>query len=124
MGDDIFQTVVSAGRPFPPDAKIPCGQVHLIGHNEHMLRRDLIEAGGLAHRLSGQVHIGLGLHEQHPLAADSGHRREGFEFDPVDTHAVERFRPVSGHKPGIVAGLCIFRSGISQERNDPGWFLT
>ena len=84
-----------------------------------MLSRDLVEAGRLAHRLAGQVHVGLGLHQQHRLAAQLALGRQRPEAQPVDGQALLPRQRIAGHEAGVVAGALIFEPRVAQKDHQP-----
>ena len=119
VGDDIFQAVVAPGAAAGADAELAQGQGHVVGDDQHSLRRDLVEAAGQLDRLAAQVHIGLGLEHQHPLALDGDLAGEGPVAELAEPRPLPAGEPVSGHKADVVAGVLIVLARIAQAHQQP-----
>ena len=77
VGYDALEPVVPARAAALADAHAAGREGHLIRDYDYMLRRHLVEPGGLAHGLAGEVHVRLRLHEQHAVAGYVGPGRQG-----------------------------------------------
>ena len=118
--DDVLQTVVPAGGTLGADAKRADGQRDVVRENQNMLRGDFIEAGSLSDRLTGEIHIGLGLHQQDLLPADAALCRQCPEADAADADVVLLRKGIRRHKACVVPGPLIAKAGVSQENHKPG----
>ena len=58
-------TVVTTGAAALADAQLAHRQRHVVGDDQHVVCRHLVEPGRLAHGLAGQIHVRLGLHHQY-----------------------------------------------------------
>ena len=63
--NDVLQPVVTAGGAAFADTQLAHRQGHVVGDDQHMVGGYLVKPRGLAHGLTGKVHIGLGLHHQY-----------------------------------------------------------
>ena len=96
MLNDILQPVVPPGGAEGTQPELAHRQVDVIGYHEDMLRRDLIEAGGGAYGLPGEIHVGLGLHHQHLILSQLPFRRPGLEAQLVKAQLFPLRQPVNG----------------------------
>jgi hypothetical protein len=69
--------LVDGAKPVVPrmsaalfDAHLARREVQFIMEHRHVTGRQLVEAHRLSHGLTGQVHEGLGLQQQHLLGAE------------------------------------------------------
>ena len=119
-GDDALEAVVSPGGAAAADAQLPQGEGHVVRHHQHPLRRDLVKGSGGGNGIPGEIHIGLGLHQQHGLVAQTALGGEGLKAQPGRGDAGGFFQDLRRHEAHVVAGHGIFRSGIAQAYHQPG----
>ena len=62
--NDILQPVVTAGRAALAYAQLAQLHGNIVADNNDVIQRYLIEIHCGAHSVAGQVHVGLGLHQQ------------------------------------------------------------
>ena len=86
-----------------------------------MIRRELIKAHCLSHRLAGQIHKCLRLHEHDGLAADIAGAGERFEAGAVYRRSLRLGHGVSGHEACVMTGHFVFRAGIAEEHDKPAY---
>ena len=84
-----------------------------------MVRRHLVEPGRLAHRLAGQVHIGLGLHHQDLAAVPLQNARPRLEPQLGELEILFFHQAVQRQPPHVVPGGFVLAAGVSQTHQDP-----
>ena len=92
----------------------------VFGDEQNMIRGNFVEAGGLTHCFTGQIHICGGLHNENTLAADGGGIGQSAELQPLNGEASSLTQLIHRHKAHIVAGIFVFVAGIAQTNHDPG----
>ena len=119
VGDDVLQSVVTPGAAPRPDAELPQGQGHVVGNHQDTLRRNLIKSSRQLDGLTAEVHIGLRLDNQHPLATrpDLSGQRTVTEF--VEFDALPAGQLIGGHEADIVPGCFILLPRVAQADQEP-----
>ena len=119
VGDDVLDAVVPAGGALVADAQLAERQRNVVVDNEHMVARDLIEPRRLAHRLAGEVHIGLRHHQQHARPAEFDQLRQRAEAQAVAAQALLVNEPLGGHEADVVARVLILLAVVPQTDEQP-----
>lgn len=88
MLDDRFEAVVAAGAALLAQADLEERDVHVVGDDEDVLRRDLEIVADGADGLAGEVHVGARLEQHESLALDDF----AVEFGFLDEGQALRFR--------------------------------
>ena len=84
-----------------------------------MVGGHLIEPRGLAHGLTGKVHIGLGLHHQYFMSLVVKHTGPCLEAELIQGKFLLFHQAVQGQPAHIVAGGLILAAGITQAHQQP-----
>lgn len=108
-----------AGGAGGAHAYLPDRQGYLVRNDYHVVGPDLIIARGLGGGVAGQVHIGLGLHQQRLLVPDAAGAGESGKAQAVDAGAVPLGEYVACHEADVVARALVLGAGITQEHNEP-----
>ena len=111
---------MTAGGALGADAQGADGERDVVRDHKHVIRGDLVEAGGLADGLAREVHIGLGLHQQHVCLPDGAGGGQRAKARAVDADVLLPGKGVRGHEAGVVPGALIAQAGIAQEDDEPG----
>ena len=118
-GNDGLDSVVSAGAAFSPDAE-PAGlQGNIVKHDDDILGRNVEKGGKLLYGLTGKVHIGLGLEKEQFVVLVGNLVIQALEFTFVYPAAQLFCQNIKGAEASIVAGLCVFGSGIAETHDEP-----
>ena len=117
--NDVLQPVVTAGGAAFANAQLACRQRNIVGDHHHMVRRHLIKPRRFAHRLAGEVHVGLGLHHQNFVAVflqNTGPRLEPqlVEFEIFLFHQAVQRQPTH-----VVPGAFVPCTGIAKTHYQP-----
>ena len=117
--NDIFQPVVPSCGALHPDTQPAHGQGGVVGHHQHVVGGDFVKIHRLAHRLSGEVHIGDGLHHQHLFPGNGQDIGQRLKSQPLDRLSLALRHLVGHHKAHIVPGIHILIPGIAQADQQP-----
>ena len=79
----------------------------------------LVKPRGLAHGLTGKVHIGLGLHHQYFMPLIVQHTGPCLEAELIQGEFLLFHQAVQGQPAHIVAGGLILAAGITQAHQQP-----
>jgi hypothetical protein len=77
------------------------------------------EGGQLLYRLSGKVHISLGLEKEDLVALVGNLVVQALELALVHPAAQLVCQNIQSAEASVVAGFCVFGSGIAQTNNEP-----
>ena len=119
MGNDVLDAVVTAGRAGGPHPELAHRQRHIVINDQHPLRRNLIKLCRLPHRLAGEVHIRLRLHDQAPGPGKPQNVVGGFELDLVELDSGFLSQQVHGEKSHVVTGIGVLLARIPQAHHQP-----
>ena len=113
-----LDTVMTARTSLAPQTDRPRRDVHVVVHDDQILRRELVPIEQRAYRASALIHIGQRLDKQHLLRADVpfGCKRVELLTPSIDTKSFSQ--GVDKHKSDIVLRTCILRPRISEAGND------
>src|SRR5258708_33338500 len=118
--DHRFHSLVPGGGATLPDPDSPQGQIQLVINHEHIFERCCFICSHkvlfqqLPDRHATQVHVGLGLGQQHFFIADARARRQGLAVPVIDHHAVLLGDAVNRKKAQIMRRELILDAGIAQ----------
>ena len=111
--NDVVQSVVSAVRPFRPDAQLAEGQGDVVDHHQHVLDGYILCLHPVAYRLAAEVHVCLRFHQHEgvPPVANGGR----VAVTPRRKNSVgHRRKGVQHFETDIVAGFGVFDTRITQ----------
>ena len=117
MGMDRAQPVVTRMAAASLQPHLAGSKVDLVMKDDDIGRGQLEIAHRLAHRLTGEVHEGLGLQKRHTRRPDPSFGDLALKFGPPAGESVILGDPVNGHKADVVTVLRVFRAGISKADN-------
>gem|GEM_PF-6885512 len=88
-------------------------QVQLIVDSDNVGGLELEEAHCFPHSLTGEVHIGKRLHQQHFLAVDLSFGNLCLEFSRPGGKRRQTLQGIDGHEADIVSVTRILRAGVA-----------
>ena len=112
--DDALEPVVASGAALAADSQPPGVEGDVVNEHQQPLHRDLVVFQRIPHALTGQVHIGRGLEQQHPVPAEGGGAGEALELDPLELAAQRTGQGVHRPEAGVVPGVLILLAGVTQ----------
>ena len=117
--NDILQPVVPAGGATLADAQLAHRQGHIVRYDQHALGGYPVKAGGLAHCLTRQVHVGLRLHHQYFMPLILQHTCPRLEAQLIQSKFFLFRQTVQCQPAHIVAGRFVLGAGIAQPHQQP-----
>jgi hypothetical protein len=112
------QTALSAVRSACADAHPSGILADVIHQNKNVLRRDPVKIHSGAYSFAGCIHIGERLHQKNSLSVEDGISAESVESGTRYVGSQIGCQAVQRHKAGVVAGLFVFFSGVSETGDD------
>src|SRR5690606_13327095 len=106
--------VMAAGTAADLDAYLAGGKVELVVEHDDIRGGDLVEAHRFADRLTGKVHEGLGLEQQHLLVIEATLGDEALELLRPGREGAAAGDSVHRQKTDIVPVVLIFGAGIAE----------
>ena len=117
-GKDAPQTVMGARRALASYAQAPQGQLHIVYQHDKLFRGKLVKAHDLPQTAAAEIHIGLGLDEQHFFPLKKAFPHQSLKSSGVDPDPPAAGQSVQRHKADVVAGPAVAESGVSQTGDD------
>ena len=117
--DDVSHTVVGAGGTAFPDADAAGSQIGVVKNDDQPLGGHRKGLHHVPDGLAGQIHIGLGLHQQDRLAGDGAGTVDRLALGLGQTAQTGLFcQKIQRHKAHVVPGHFIFAARIAQSADD------
>ena len=114
MGNDIFDSIVTARAAFLADADAARNQADIIINHDKLRRIYLIIIHHLTDALAAQVHIGLRLHQNDLISLNHTFSDQSLKCFLPDINVILVRQRIQRHKSHIVTGSLIFSSRISK----------